>query len=130
MQPQNLAYSSSGQDSRFSFLQQGFDSPIGYLLKTFNFLVKGFFYCHFLLSFKFQKKIISDIKNGESIVEIQYRQALLNFFHLKLFSMNMIRKQRVKSISLLFKQMHRYKSFFSNKYAFLNSPSELPSFAF
>ncbi len=30
MQPQNLAYSSSGQDSRFSFLQQGFDSPIGY----------------------------------------------------------------------------------------------------
>ncbi len=30
MQPQNSAYSSSGQDSRFSFLQQGFDSPIGY----------------------------------------------------------------------------------------------------
>lgn len=30
LQPQNLAYSSSGQDSRFSFLQQGFDSPIGY----------------------------------------------------------------------------------------------------
>lgn len=47
MQPQNLAYSSSGQDSRFSFLQQGFDSPIGYKIfmnKSLSNIIERDFY--------------------------------------------------------------------------------------
>lgn len=49
LQTQNLAYSSSGQDSRFSSLQQEFDSPIGYLPKQKALCSEGFFVSFTLL---------------------------------------------------------------------------------